>query len=240
MATFCLQLRDDQCDHTVDIEAPSVEDAIAEARRIVAGEAKDWCEDGEWGDDGASISVTWSLVDEEDEELDGGSVTVEIEADHATLIRKAAGYADICGTDPEDHAWTSAGEGGLDDNPGVWSVGGTAMVFKSHCRKCGLHRTERSTGSQRNPGEHDTVEYDMLDSEQIARHRKNGDMDLDLDVDSLREEIADAVEASDVCCPEQVTDAVLAVAVAGGDWQAELAGAVERDSSERRSLGIGA
>ena len=38
------------------------------------------------------------------------------------------------------------------------------MCFASHCRKCGLHKSERTTGSRRNPGEHDTVEYRQPES----------------------------------------------------------------------------
>ncbi len=38
------------------------------------------------------------------------------------------------------------------------------MSFATHCRKCGLHRHEHSTGSQKNPGEHDTVSYEMPDT----------------------------------------------------------------------------
>lgn len=55
---------------------------------------------------------------------------------------------------------------------------------------------------------------------------------------TLLAEVSAAVEASDVCCPEQVTDALMAIAERGGDWRAELARAVERDPAERRALGI--
>lgn len=69
-----------------------------------------------------------------------------------------------CGYNPDDHDWTAEGEGGCDQNPGVWSTGGTSFVSFTHCRKCGLRRIERTTGCQKNPGEHDTVEYFMPDS----------------------------------------------------------------------------
>jgi hypothetical protein len=65
-----------------------------------------------------------------------------------------------CGDSPDDHDWTAEGEGGCDENPGVWSTGGTSMMFRTHCRACGLRRTEHTTGYQRNPGDHDTVEYE--------------------------------------------------------------------------------
>ena len=53
------------------------------------------------------------------------------------------------------------------------------------------------------------------------------------DAETTREEIIDAVTAADLCSPEQVCDAVLAVANAGGDWQAELDRAVAGDAAER-------
>ena len=56
--------------------------------------------------------------------------------------------------------------------------------------------------------------------------------------ETLRDEIVEAVTAADVCCPEAVCDAVLAVAAAGGDWRAELARAQANDAAERRALGI--
>lgn len=128
---------------------------------------QEWLKEGEWGDEGARPTASWWLYDSKDNEIDSGSIEVDIEPNHERLIEQAAYTDDICGTDPDDHDWTSEGEGGCDENPGVWSVGGTSMVFKSHCRKCGLHRTECSTGSQRNPGEHDTVEYRILDEDEI-------------------------------------------------------------------------
>jgi len=98
-----------------------------------------------------------------------------------TTIRAAMGDAG-CGDDPDDHDWTSEGEGGLDENPGVWSTGGTSMVYHSHCRRCGLRRIEHSHGAQRNPGEGDSVEYHLLDDDEIQRHRENGSMDEDIDI----------------------------------------------------------
>lgn len=161
-----LELRDDSGEsHEVTIEAADDSAAIQAARDNVQSHADDWCSDGEWGSDGAAIPVSWTLTDADGEELDSGCVTVEIEPDHESLIADAVPSwdrgEDFCGLAPDDHDWTSEGEGGCDQNPGVWSTGGTSMVFKSHCRRCGLQRTETSTGSQRNPGEHDTVTYEM-------------------------------------------------------------------------------
>jgi hypothetical protein len=52
-------------------------------------------------------------------------------------------------------------------------------------------------------------------------------------IETTRDEIVDAVTSADLCSPEQVCDAVLAVANAGGDWRAELAKAVANDAAER-------
>lgn len=56
--------------------------------------------------------------------------------------------------------------------------------------------------------------------------------------DDLRSEIAEAVEAAGVCCPEQVCDACIAVAAEDGCWRAELAKAIASDAAERKALGI--
>lgn len=143
-------------------------------------QADSWIKDGEWGDDGARVSANVGLLDEDGDVIDRRSVEVEIEPNHEALIEAAVGRWDrdsICGTDPDDHDWTSEGEGGCDENPGVWSTGGTSMTFTWHCRVCGLHRTEYVTGSQHNPGEHDTVVYRLLDEDEIESHRQNGTMD---------------------------------------------------------------
>jgi hypothetical protein len=151
-ATCTLSMRDDGgSDETLEFDHEPTRDEIREACR-------EWVEGGEWGVDGASIDVSWTLTDTADDEIGEGSVTVEIEPDHDALIRAAGGDLDC------DHDWTSEGEGGCDENPGVWSTGGTSMTFAAHCRMCGLHRTEHHTGSQRDPGEHDTVEYSQPNS----------------------------------------------------------------------------
>lgn len=53
-----------------------------------------------------------------------------------------------------------------------------------------------------------------------------------------RRQIVAEVTAADLCCQEVVCDAVLAVAENGGDWRAELRGAIERDAAESRRLGV--
>lgn len=150
MAKYTLEMRDDQCGETEEFDAATLADAKQEAEERVT----DWVNGGDWGDNGAVVDVRWTLsVD--GEEVWSDSTAVGVEPDHDALV-EAAGGDTSC-----QHDWTSEGEGGLDENPGVWSTGGTSMSFASHCRKCGLHRNEHHTGSQRNPGEHDTVHYEQ-------------------------------------------------------------------------------
>ena len=125
----------------------------------------DWSDDAD--DYEAAAEELWDGADYGDGDY---CVTVSWQATDAAGNEVASGSFDLTGetAEPEcsedEHDWTSEGEGGCTENPGVWSVGGTAMVFKSHCRCCGLHRTQHVTGSQRNPGECDTTEYTPADS----------------------------------------------------------------------------
>jgi len=120
--------------------------------------AEEWVRGGDWGTEGARVQVTISEVLADGSEGDSEDIEIDIEPDHAALISET-GAEDSCGNDPDDHDWTSEGEGGCDSNPGVYSLGGTRMQFKTHCRRCGLRRIETVTGAQHNPEEHDTVEY---------------------------------------------------------------------------------
>lgn len=155
------------------ITASSVQDAVRQATA--------WVREGEWGDEGALVEAWVREVDAEGVDLEDGEerrIEVEIEPNHEALIREAEDYpGQVCGYGPDDHDWTSEGEGGIEENPGVWATGGTSLQVDAHCRRCGLHRTERLTGSQRNPGECDTVEYRMLDEDELAAHRERGTVD---------------------------------------------------------------
>jgi hypothetical protein len=59
------------------------------------------------------------------------------------------------------HSWSSEGEGGCSENPGVWSLGGTTIHTSEHCAHCGLRRKVTMYGSQRNPGQCDSVTYEV-------------------------------------------------------------------------------
>ena len=146
---YTLQMRDDSgADDDREFDDLPTAAEITEA-------CEDWVSGGDWGSDGAAVTVYWDLLDDAGEEIDSGSEVVMVDPDHDALI-KAAGGDTSC-----PHEWSAEGEGGCDENPGVWATGGTSMVFRRHCTHCGLIRIERSTGSQRNRGEHDTVEYQM-------------------------------------------------------------------------------
>lgn len=151
-AVFTATLRDGGgSTHTV-----TGEDAD-DLRDGVQDEADEWVRDGSWGDDGASVDVWWTITDEDGDEIDTGSVTVEVEPDHDAMIRAAGGDTDC------DHEWeaTYEQEGGCKENPGVWSTGGTTISMSDHCVHCGLLRKRIFRGSQRNPGERDTTTYEM-------------------------------------------------------------------------------
>lgn len=144
---YIIEMQDGQCNETRTLEADESRAAFAAEK-----ECEDWARGGEWGDDGARIEVSYVLTDEDGDVFSGWcAVTVPPNTD--ALVRAAGGDPDC------DHDWSSEGEGGCRENPGVWSAGGTAMIYHSHCTICGLRKIERTAGMQRNPGEHDTVAY---------------------------------------------------------------------------------
>jgi hypothetical protein len=122
--------------------------------------AQEYVEGGEWGQGspgfmGASVEVrTWQVA------IDKDGDDVRVNEEWHTI--------DIEPEEPEcpasEHEWTSEYEGGLRENPGVWSTGGTSMCFHSHCEKCGMSRVTNITGPQRNPGDSDTTEYGESDA----------------------------------------------------------------------------
>lgn len=69
-----------------------------------------------------------------------------------------------------EHDWQTPFSlvGGIKENPGVWSLGGTKMSFHEVCSCCGMHKRELHYGSQRNPDEADTATYEDADEASIA------------------------------------------------------------------------
>lgn len=154
MTKYELEMRDDGGgDETITIEA----DTLEEAHDIACSEVAEWCNGVDWGIEGASVQCWYTLTDEEGNEEDG-YLDVNIECNEDALIKAAGGDIDC------NHKWTAEGEGGCRENPGVWSLGGTSMSFATHCTECGLHRKEYITGSQKNPGDHDTVSFSVPES----------------------------------------------------------------------------
>ena len=64
----------------------------------------------------------------------------------------------------DGHDWVASVdiEGGLKENPGVWSIGGTRLVIRDHCRHCSLRRERLLAGAQRDHGERDSVTYSQV------------------------------------------------------------------------------
>jgi hypothetical protein len=86
--------------------------------------------------------------------------------DNEDCCEASGGHCDSIEREPEcdqatRHEWSSEGEGGCDENPGVWSLGGTTLTFAAHCTRCGLRRHETHYGSQRNPYQCDEVRYEV-------------------------------------------------------------------------------
>ena len=149
---------------TLTIPAGTEADQDAQALTEARTATEEWVGEGSYSDKGACVRAWFSLEDEESTWPEE-DIEVDIEPNHSALIREAMGRGEGCGTSPDDHEWTSEGEGGCAENPGVWSTGGTAMTFSSHCSECGLQRVVRTTGSQRDPGDCDTVEYSAPEGE---------------------------------------------------------------------------
>lgn len=139
--------------HSEPIEASSIEEAL--------GLAVERAQEGDWGIDGAVIQIWVTETNDLGEETDRRGTEVEIPPDHEELIRRADrdGVTGSCGNDPDDHEWSTEGEGGSDHNPGVWSLGGTRMAYRHHCSQCGLVREAYEPGGQRDPGEGPRYRY---------------------------------------------------------------------------------
>ena len=123
---------EDECDHG-DVYA-----AVAESL---------W-KGADYGHGDYRVEVSWTATDYAGEEIASGDFKFIQETKEPEC------------SEADGHDWTSEGEGGCDENPGVWSTGGTAMVFYAHCRNCRMRRVRHTTGSQRNPGECDTTRYE--------------------------------------------------------------------------------
>ena len=142
---------------------------LAGAEYLAEQRAQEWLEDGEFvseDGEGFEVQATWQIFNGFNNDnlpalgsrVAYGNVTYTILPDHDLLIEKAGGNADC------EHDWTALYEveGGMKENPGVWSTGGTTYVHADHCSKCSLARKQTNYGSQRNPGQVDKVEYSIM------------------------------------------------------------------------------
>lgn len=121
--------------------------------------AEEIWQDGSW-DNKIYIDVYIQQLDFDDEPI-GDMDEIEVECGEEPPEPDCA--------DGEEHEWESPHElvGGLTENPGVWSTGGTTYVTKTVCKNCGIYRTETEYGSQRNPQQCDQVEYEDSDYESL-------------------------------------------------------------------------
>lgn len=135
------------------------EEDISEPCDLSAAEAacESWMGDGEWEPESEVSGAVYPT---------GGKPNSH---DHPVSITIDAAPEPDC-VDGEEHDWTPEYEDGCRENPGVWSTGGTSMTFVCHCRHCGMERTQHTTGSQCNPGEHDTTTYGDQDPEWVSTH----------------------------------------------------------------------
>jgi len=120
--------------------------------------ARDLWDGADYGDGDYCVDVRWTATDAAGKEVDSGS----FELTHQTEEPDCP--------EADEHDWTSEHEGGCAENPGVWSTGGTSMLFIARCKHCGMKRQEHTTGSQRNPGECDTTTYSEPDPEWVRHY----------------------------------------------------------------------
>ena len=145
---------------TKDIYAPTIEEAVEIGR--------EWMMDGDWASEdgviriGVTLSACVRPIVTDDE---GEDITDDQDGEDCSAL-----YSDpepdckVGGGDEDDggHDWRSPYSllGGLRDNPGVWSRGGTCTESTRVCARCGCFRTETDLGVQRHETEPEmTVEY---------------------------------------------------------------------------------
>jgi hypothetical protein len=133
------------------IEAENMAEALETAR--------EWASGGDYTD----RCMVRVYVDELDED---GNETGESESAEVMAGPEPKPEPTDCGDEDEDHDWQSPHEllGGCRENPGVWSLTGTAMSFDYVCGRCGIYKSVRTAGFQRNPGElAEKIEYREAD-----------------------------------------------------------------------------
>jgi hypothetical protein len=143
--------------------------------RISDGTGADVIEANDMQDAMDTASSNWKMGDWDTKSIVEVRV-VEIDADGKEI--GDADWVDVeVGEDPtppecteDDHDFVADHSvvGGLKENPGVWSAGGTRLKILTCCKHCGSYKREVIVGAQHNPGECDTVEYLPADEASIA------------------------------------------------------------------------
>jgi hypothetical protein len=148
--------------HTLRVwdEGNSEEYDVAGDDDFAALAEEEWSK-GDWGEGDWRITYRWEVRNVLGEIIDSGEGDITHDRD-----------APEC-PEADDHEWTSEFEGGLRENPGVWSLGGTRMLFISRCRHCGMEHKQYTIGAQANPGECDTNEYSAPDPAWVKEHQES-------------------------------------------------------------------
>ena len=152
MATYTVSMRDDGG----STETTTVEHETGHQAEVVAmaeQECRDWAEGGEWGHEGASVDVRYTITDEFGTEVYESSILVEIPANEEAMVREAGGDPDCA------HVWSGEGHGGLVENPGVYGHGG-GVVISEHCRLCGAQRRTDTWADDGHGGHCERVTYE--------------------------------------------------------------------------------
>ena len=164
---------------TEDIYAETLEDAIEAGRKWI--EAGDWSsEDGTYRTITLQCCVREIVryrseplaaesIDEDGDLIDAEGYLIHTAADMGEIDEDATSSNDAhdCSGEYSDelpeceisedgeHDWQSPHSlvGGIKENPGVWSNGGTCWTTKSVCACCGKYKTEVDKGSQCNANE---------------------------------------------------------------------------------------
>lgn len=144
------QLSDDQARE--EIKAAN----LAEAKEAAV---ESW-KSGSW-DGRVDVEVRIVELDADSEEIGPVEWIVVECGDYPTPPACAEGH---------DHEWLSPFRvvGGIKENPGVWSRGGTTTAYLECCPHCGTYKHETRYGVQRNPGQCDEIEYRHADDASLA------------------------------------------------------------------------
>lgn len=131
--------------HIVEVELAgecSADDVIREAE----SECEDWISGCAGAIGGALTLVKYVCDTPRWPNIVEGNIEVEVPPDEKALaLMREAGLEVSC-----DHEWVETG---------CKFLGGTTMSYKHTCDQCGAVRRTIRHGSQRNPGEHDTVQF---------------------------------------------------------------------------------